>query len=258
MPDGSKGPSEIKNLVRKHGDIIIAVNGRSTFGKTFKEVIPMLKESSTFTYVRFVHQEHESEGGFTTSCGALGQFLYHDMSRTYKEDRRRWLAKRSLALVNAEEDDEESSTSSEDAGGESDDDSDSEGSASGIESEDDAVVQLMQSESNVSDDSDNGSQGSREAPRQDTFAEEKKESEDAKSLEGPKNSMDKKDTEPKPEGTQVSELINRPRLQSVLCQQETTRHLAYSLLGLDIGYSSDEGGDEDVAYYVSVVTELLP
>ena len=36
-------------------------------------------------------------------------------------------------------------------------------------------------------------------------------------------------------------------------KQESTRHLAYGLLGIDVGYSSDEGGDEDVAHYVSVV-----
>ena len=45
---------------------------------------------------------------------------------------------------------------------------------------------------------------------------------------------------------------------SALCKQVSTQHLAYGLLdGLDVGYSSDEGGDEDVAYYVSYLTLQL-
>jgi len=45
FPDGTRGPAEVKNLCRRHGDIIIAVNGKSLVGKPFKEVIPYLKES---------------------------------------------------------------------------------------------------------------------------------------------------------------------------------------------------------------------
>jgi SNF2 family DNA or RNA helicase len=36
-------------------------------------------------------------------------------------------------------------------------------------------------------------------------------------------------------------------------KQETTRSLAYRLLEMDIGYSSDEGGDEDCAYFLDGV-----
>ncbi|KAL7543718.1 hypothetical protein ACHAXR_013003, partial [Thalassiosira sp. AJA248-18] len=240
MPDGRKGPSEIKRLIRREGDIIIAVNGKSTVGKTFKDVIPMLRESSTFAYMRFVHQECEAEAGFTTSCGALGRFLYDDLSRTYKEDRRRLLAKRSLALIQAEENDD-NSTSSEDASDDSDDDSDSDDSASDIEpdSEDEALLRARQSGSDDSDESmydsqDNGdgSSGVEDRPRSEADSSEKKKEEPAKE-------------------TDISELIDTPGLESVVCKQETTRQLAYGLLGLDVGYSSDEGGDEDVAYYVS-------
>lgn len=39
LPDGSKCFAETNRLIRKYGDIIIAVNGRSCVGKTFKEVI---------------------------------------------------------------------------------------------------------------------------------------------------------------------------------------------------------------------------
>jgi hypothetical protein len=66
-PDGSKGPAEINNLIRKIGDIIIAVNGHSTAKKTFKEIIPMLNQRSTYAYLRLVHRERMTDGGLTTS-----------------------------------------------------------------------------------------------------------------------------------------------------------------------------------------------
>ena len=39
LPDGSKCFAETNRLIKRHGDIIIAVNGRSVVGKTFAEVI---------------------------------------------------------------------------------------------------------------------------------------------------------------------------------------------------------------------------
>lgn len=39
--------------------------------------------------------------------------------------------------------------------------------------------------------------------------------------------------------------------KSITHRQETTRSLAFELLNMDVGYSSDEGGDEDNAFYVS-------
>jgi hypothetical protein len=235
MPDGSRGPSEVMNLVRRHGDIIIAVNGRSTLGKPFKDVIPMLKEASTFSYMRFVHSDCGAECGFTTSLGPLGRFFYDSLSKTYKEDRRRLLAKRSLALIKAEEEMDDDSTSSEDASAEgSDDDSDSDASASGIEpdSEDEALIRAKSSDSDGGNDAMNGYQGNGDAhPFQPEGA----------------------DAGEKKQENEISALIDA---SAVVRKQESTRHLAYGLLGLDVGYSSDEGGDEDVAYYVSAIARL--
>mmetsp|Transcript_4601 Transcript_4601/g.10378 ORF Transcript_4601/g.10378 Transcript_4601/m.10378 type:complete len:2557 (+) Transcript_4601:190-7860(+) len=238
LPDGSQGPAEIKGLIRKHGDLIIAVNGKSCVGKSFKQIIPMLKESNTFSYVRLVHKECEVEGGFTTSCGSLGRFLYDDLSKTYKEERRRLLAKRSLALIKAEEEKDNESTSSEGSAVGSDNDSDSDDSASDIEpdSEDEALLRERQSGSDDSDDS----QGNGEATPEDASRAEN----NARLEEG--GSEEKKSTE-------ISDLLDAPGLESVLYKQESTQHLAYGLLGLDVGYSSDEGGDEDVAYYIDGV-----
>jgi len=56
FPDGSKGPSEERQLLCKHGDIIIAVNGQSTVKKSFEDVILICRESKTFAYIRLSNQ----------------------------------------------------------------------------------------------------------------------------------------------------------------------------------------------------------
>lgn len=227
--DGTRGPAEINRLVRRNHDVIIAVNGQSMVGKTFNEVIPYLKQSSRFAWIRFVQAECLSDAGISTSCGSLGRYLYEDISATFKEDRRRLLAKRSLALLKAEEDDDDDeSTSSEEASRDSNDDSDSDDSASGLEadSEDEALLQ----EKDSTDDDDSQGDTDNAAP--------------SRSL-GNGGSPTKSGEE--------KELLDLIDANANANKQESTRHLAYGLLGIDVGYSSDEGGDEDVAHYVSVV-----
>ena len=240
--DGTMCQAEIRNLVRKQGDIIIAVNGRSTVKKSFKEIIPMLRESSTFAYVRLVHMECMADGGFTTSCGALGRYLHDDLSAALRTDRRRLLAKRSLALIRAEAEKDGESTSSDDAADGLDDDSDSDESVD-IEpdSEDEA---LLNEKSSSSDDSDNSTDDSRSignAPSGNAFDADEIVQSLGVTKESEKTVAEK----------EITEIIEAPELESVMYKQESTRHLAYRILGMDIGYSSDEGGDEDVAYYVS-------
>ena len=65
--DGSRGPAEINRLLKRHGDIIIAINGKSVLDKTFKEVVSYLKESREHICIRFCRDP--GRGGFTTSCG---------------------------------------------------------------------------------------------------------------------------------------------------------------------------------------------
>ena len=240
--DGTMCQAEIRNLVRKYGDIIIAVNGRSTVKKTFKEIIPMLRESSTFAYMRLVHHECMVDGGFTTSCGALGSYLYDDLSAAFRTDRRRLLAKRSLALIRAEAERDGESTSSDDAADGLDDDSDSDESVD-IEpdSEDEALLKEKTSSSDESYHSTDDSRSIGNAP-----------SEDASDADEIVQSQGvTKESEEMAAEKERNEIIEAPELESVIYKQESTRHLAYRVLGVDVGYSSDEGGDEDVAYYVS-------
>ena len=195
---------------------------------------PFLKDCKTFAYVRFVHDNCNFggvDGGLSTSCGSVGRFLYKDLSSKYKEDRRRLLAKRSLALLNAEEEKDEESTSDNESASDDSDDSDSDESASGIEpdSEDEALLQ-----ENESDSDSQGDAG--DAPTSSGGA-----------LSSGGDGKDNKTQSEK----ELSDLID-----AQVSKQESTRHLAYGLLGLDIGYSSDEGGDEDVAFYVSDIALL--
>jgi hypothetical protein len=67
FPDGSKGPAELKNLVRRCGDIIIAVNGQSIVMSKLDEILSILRRSTSFAFLRFIH--HESMVGGHTSCG---------------------------------------------------------------------------------------------------------------------------------------------------------------------------------------------
>ena len=228
--DGSQGPAERENLIRKIGDVIIAVNGQSTVGKSFKEVIPKLRESPVFSYMRLVHADYGMDGGFTSSCGTLGKFMNYDLSKTFKADRRRLLARRTLALI--DEKDGDNSSTDDAADDLDDDDSDSDESASGIESDSEDEALLHEKSAGDSDASMTDPQVTNRVPCIDS---------DPVRAQG--NEEEKSTTERK-----VSDVID-----SVLIQQESTRHLAFGLLDLDVGYSSDEGGDEDVAYYVSNV-----
>ena len=236
FPDGSKGPSEERQLLRKIGDIIIAVNGRSTVKKSFKDIIPILKESKTFAYMRFVQPECIAEL-HTTSCGSLGRFLYDDLSMAFKVDRRRVLAKRSLALTQAEGKDGDITSSDDDAAdSEGDSDSDSEVEIE-PDSEDEALLKEKPSSSNEDGDYSDESHSGREAPL-DQSSDANKVPYFATEENGEKTAS----------GNETSDLVGS---DYVVCKLESTRNLAYRVLGIDVGYSSDEGGDEDAAYYVS-------
>jgi hypothetical protein len=58
-------------------------------------------------------------------------------------------------------------------------------------------------------------------------------------------------TEENGERTAKEETSDLVGSESVVIKLESTRNLAYRVLGIDVGYSSDEGGDEEAAYYVS-------
>ena len=67
LPDGSKCYAETNHLIKRLGDIIIAVNGRSCVGKTFKEVIV------SFLLVVFVHMMYKNLHSLPPSCSLISR-----------------------------------------------------------------------------------------------------------------------------------------------------------------------------------------
>lgn len=60
LPDGSKSPAELCNLVRNIGDVFVAVDGVSTYGKKYDQVWTMLKatENNAYCCYRFRDIKH--------------------------------------------------------------------------------------------------------------------------------------------------------------------------------------------------------
>lgn len=124
---------------------------------------------------------------------------------------------------------DDSSTSSEELPDDSDNDSDDSGSASDLEpdSEDEGMAGRSRNNKNSYDGSSDTSGDVK------SNSEEKEDEQKEEKLEGEKTSLLKDNG------------------KTTTYKQETTRSLAYQILDMDVGYSSDEGGDEDNAHYVS-------
>lgn len=128
------------------------------------------------------------------------------------------------------EPEDDSSTSSEELPDDSDNESDSEAASDlEVDSEDEGLAKRGRNKKKFSGDgSDSDFTGDDDEPDLD-----KKDDVEEKISDAPKAS-DVKD-----------------ECNTVTHKQETTRSLAFELLDMDVGYSSDEGGDEDNAHYVS-------
>ena len=68
---------------------------------------------------------------------------------------------------------------------------------------------------------------------------------------------DKSDTFDKNGDKTPSDEQRDKKIIEVIQRQETTRSLSLRLLDIDVGYSSDEGGDEDIAYYLDGVDDTF-
>eukprot|EP00590_Aulacoseira_subarctica_P008985 CAMPEP_0172436642 /NCGR_PEP_ID=MMETSP1064-20121228/71832_1 /TAXON_ID=202472 /ORGANISM="Aulacoseira subarctica , Strain CCAP 1002/5" /LENGTH=1684 /DNA_ID=CAMNT_0013185059 /DNA_START=511 /DNA_END=5562 /DNA_ORIENTATION=- len=217
FPDGRRGPSEIGNLVRGVGDKIIAIDGQSTAGKAFKDIIDMLRESGKhqFCYMRFFESRFGAADGNLCSLGDKGKFLFEDVGKRLQVDRRKLLAYRKdnadVEPIIKQKKDEESdkSVGSVSVSGESDSSSLSEGE---LEADDKLLLTTKQS-TPLSLKSENAERG-------ETSLLSKKSLPVAVDTAAPKYA------------------------------QETTRSLSMRLIDVDVGYSSDEGGDEKRAWFL--------
>merc|ERR1719253_2523935 len=89
FPDGSQGPAEQKQIVRSVGDKIVSVDGISTVGKTFKDVIQILREAgkNKFAYMRFWSSRYSVCRSEFTSMGDIGSLLYETLKEKYERER---------------------------------------------------------------------------------------------------------------------------------------------------------------------------
>jgi len=236
FPDGSKGPAELGRLIRNVGDKIIAVDGVTTVKKTFQEVIGMLKESgkNKYAYMRFLETQFSVCDSTLASVGDTGKYAIEELQKKFSTDRERILVQRKKQLFDAQEDKPEESDGSADAESE-------EGSEGEFEPDSDAEDdELMKKKVKLADQQPAGLQNPTNCviangiPAKDTPSN--------KAAEAPSSENGNK----KEDGAQP--LIHR---------HETTRSLAYRLMDVDIGNSSDEGGDDDCAFYYDGMDETF-
>lgn len=75
FPNGAKGPAEMLGLVRNMGDVVVAVDSRSTAGITFKNVTVMIKDSATknaSVSIRFVENSFVGKDNTSNATAPAG------------------------------------------------------------------------------------------------------------------------------------------------------------------------------------------
>lgn len=254
--DGSKGPAEVARLIRNVGDKIIAVDGVSTVGKTFQEVINMLRESgkNKYAYMRFLETRFAVCEGALASSGAKGRYAHEELQKKFITDRQRMVVLRKTRVVEEEPDLPENEVDASKKKDNSDDESEagSEGSFEPDSEDEELVGTIAVKEVSSSDIGDafpeNGMSG--EIPVAETSMV---------SGESEQNGVDcttAAETVPSGWKDEAAATADEPA-PGILCREETTRSLGLRLLDVDLGYSSDEAGDEDCAYFLDGVDETF-
>lgn len=243
--DGSKGPAELANLIRGVGDKIIAVDGVSTVGKSFKEVIGMLRESgkNKFSYMRFLENRFSTADNNLVSVGAIGRYAIEELQKKLKLDRQKLVVQRTEQVLKEEQEQPKpGDDDDEEAEAENDSDDDSEEGSKGEfqpDSDDEEIAATPLTPSPV---------------KADDAADSKKQVTTSVSEDGAKPAPDTSTSNPAQASTSTPADNVAPAeslvIPGTVYKQETTRSLAYRLLDVDIGYSSDEGGDDDRGYFV--------
>jgi superfamily II DNA or RNA helicase len=258
FPGGTRGPAEIANLIRSVGDKIIAVDGGSTVGKSFKEVIMMLRESgkNKFAFMRFLENKYAVCENDLASVGTKGKYAIEELQKKFTTDRQRMLVRRKL--VEDEVDDAAVNEREQVDRGQKDSDDESAAGSEGEfqpESDDEDLI--------VTGTAKEVSPSAKAKPSAATAVPPEGEkvpglTPDIVLKEEEKNSNEVQEVEASPRQVDLFlENAEPQRDPGILYPQETTRSLAYRLLGTDVGYTSDEGGDDDCAFYLDGVDETF-
>jgi ribosomal protein L37AE/L43A len=271
FPDGTKGPSELKNLIRGPGDKIIAVDGVSTVKKSFKDVIGLLREAGKkkFSIIRFLESRYATIENDLTSYGNRGRYAFAELKQKFSTDRKRLLVQRSIDALNEKKEEEEkveetkASDEEEDSEGEFQPDSDDEmeediGKAEKpmvlseelkrLETDEDfQFVKEPEPKSPSKMETDEPDEMTDKINSESPEKRDKQDTVPSSEVEAKPNpsARDNMETSENPSGSLSDEKTRYPKMQF-----ENTHSLAYRLLNIDVGYSSDEGGDEDGVFYI--------
>jgi len=194
----------------------------------------MLKDSGTkiYTHMRFLSSKYSLADSELTSMGSYGKFAINEVKKHMQKERRLLLIKRNVEFEGA---DDIAGT-----GRESDDES--------VESGEDVS---SEDESDFDDD-DFGFLNAKSMMKSEIMDLETAETTSQSKTMDSKSATELKSSESdKKEPTDQSTNIRETHLN--ICKQETTRSLALRFLDIDIGYSSDEAGDENNAYFIDGV-----
>ncbi|KAL3922780.1 MAG: hypothetical protein SGILL_002018 [Bacillariaceae sp.] len=234
-PNGLKGPAETRRLMRNIGDKIIAVNGVSTINKSFQEVIALLKAGGkySYAYMRFLDYRFATASP-TCSSGSQGRYAVEEVKKKFSNDRKRIVVKRAM---NALEEDQKREEADEDSAAEVN--SDEEDNSSEGSFEPDSDDEAMNEVNNKGSDND----GSDEEDGD----EEKPSAANQKDASNPVAA----------DAADMSDEKDEPVESALVVRPETTNSLAFRLLNVDVGYSSDEGGDEECAHFIDGIDETF-
>jgi hypothetical protein len=245
----------VNQVIRGSGDKIIAVDGVSTVNKSFSQVIALLRESGKNSYaiMRFLESRYASVPNDISSAGNRGRYAIEELKKKFSMDRKRLLVQRGMHVFedDVEEEKEEEDEDASVAPPNSDDDDDDSAGSFQPDSDDEALdnIETINME-NASSEKAASEKDGVEPPK----AENKeKPDEDVKSsppkltkISSPEMNLD----------GQKSNVLDGQQ-ESLTFRPEATHSLAFRLLNLDVGYSSDEGGDEDCAYFIDGVDETF-
>lgn len=245
FPDGSKGPAEAKNIIRNVGDKIIAVDGKSTIGKNFKEVIAMLRESAKnrFAFMRFLENRFAVCESDIASVGKRGRFAVEELRHRFTTERQKLMVQR-IEEGEREQVDELADVKVEKKDSDSDEESD-EGSEGEFEPESDDEELVVTGKAKEVAAEDAGATQEAQAPNATEGQPAKAEGNGADTPAVTAKSEEKAPETPVP--------APREKVTGDLYREETTRSLAFRLLDMDVGYSSDEGGEDDRASFIDGV-----
>ncbi len=183
--------------------------------------------------------------------GSQGRFAVHTGTETFNSDRRNLLVKRLIDLDMEEEPmkDENAEDSDGSAGDDSGEDSDDDASVGSFEQVSDDEDIVRHRKSNFAVNELGASAASSQTIGSEVNEEEKKAMDSIDTKENPDQPKTGHSNSLQQQGYQKK----RQFIKKTTLRQETSRSLALRLLDVDIGYSSDEGGDEECAYFIDGV-----